>query len=69
LRRLSREELEAVARDLEVLREQARQVSEELGLKYYEALLLLTLREAVIASRRAEQLMRQLAERKLEVQH
>lgn len=69
MRRLSREELEAVARDLEVLREQARQVSEELGLKYYEALLLLTLREAVIASRRAEQLMRQLAERKLEVQH
>jgi hypothetical protein len=55
LRRLSREELEAVARDLEVLREQARQVSEELGLKYTEALLLLILREAVILNRRVEQ--------------
>lgn len=55
MRRLSREELEAVARDLEVLREQARQVSEELGLKYTEALLLLILREAVILNRRVEQ--------------
>jgi hypothetical protein len=55
LRRLSREELEAVARDIEVLREQARQVAEELGLKYTEALLLLILREAVILNKRVEQ--------------
>jgi Tfp pilus assembly protein PilO len=67
LRRLSREELEAVTRDLEVLREQARQIAEELGLKYTEALLLLALRESVIANRRVEQLLRQLAER-LEIQ-
>ena len=55
MRRLSREELEAVARDIEVLREQARQVAEELGLKYTEALLLLILREAVILNKRVEQ--------------
>ena len=58
MRRLSREELEAVARDLEVLREQARQVSEELGLKYSEALLLLILREVVILNKRVEALQR-----------
>jgi antitoxin component of RelBE/YafQ-DinJ toxin-antitoxin module len=55
LRRLSREELAAVIRDLEVLREQARQVSEELGVEYSEALLLLILREVVIANKRVEQ--------------
>jgi hypothetical protein len=60
LRRLSREELEAVARDVEVLRAQARQVSEELGLKYSEALLLLILREVVILNRRVEQWLRRV---------
>jgi hypothetical protein len=59
LRRLSKEELEAIARDIEVLREQAGQVSEELGLKYHEALLLLALREVVILNRRVEQWLRQ----------
>jgi hypothetical protein len=59
LRRLSKEELEAIVRDVEVLREQARQVSEELGLKYHEALLLLALREVVILNRRVEQWLRQ----------
>lgn len=59
MRRLSKEELEAIVRDVEVLREQARQVSEELGLKYHEALLLLALREVVILNRRVEQWLRQ----------
>ena len=55
MRRLSSEELAAVVRDLEVLREQARQVSEEMGVEYSEALLLLILREVVILNRRVEQ--------------
>jgi hypothetical protein len=62
LRRLSREELAAVIRDLEVLREQARQVSEEMGIRYIEALLLLVLREAVIANKRIEALVREVAQ-------
>ena len=61
MRRLSKEELEAISIDLEVLREQARQVSEELGLKYHEALLLLALREIVILNRRVEQWLKQYA--------
>jgi hypothetical protein len=60
LKRLSREELEVVGRDIEILREQARQVAEEFGLKYYEALLLLTLREIVILNRRIEQWLRRV---------
>jgi antitoxin component of RelBE/YafQ-DinJ toxin-antitoxin module len=62
LKRLSREELAAVARDLEVLREQARQVAEEMGIRYSEALLLLILREAVIANKRIEALVREAAQ-------
>jgi hypothetical protein len=60
LKRLSREELEVVGRDIEILREQARQVAEELGLKYTEALLLLILREIVILNRRIEQWLRRV---------
>ena len=60
MKRLSREELEVVGRDIEILREQARQVAEELGLKYTEALLLLTLREIVILNRRIEQWLRRV---------
>jgi hypothetical protein len=61
LRRLSNEELEAISIDLEVLREQARQVAGKLGLKYYEALILLTLREIIILNRRVEQWLKQSA--------
>ena len=60
MRRLSREEVEVVGRDIEILREQARQVAEELGLKYSEALLLLILREIVILNRRIEQWLRRV---------
>jgi len=55
LRRLGRRELEGIRRDLEVLRSQARQVSEELDVDYYEALILLTLRELVLLRDRVVQ--------------
>ncbi len=49
-RRLSEEELRVIASELNILRSQARQVAKAMGLKYWEALMLLALREAVIAS-------------------
>jgi hypothetical protein len=55
LRRLGRRELEGIRRDLDVLRSQARQVSEELDVDYYEALILLTLRELVLLRDRVVQ--------------
>ena len=55
MRRLGRRELEGIRRDLEVLRSQARQVSEELDVDYYEALILLTLRELVLLRDRVVQ--------------
>ena len=55
MRRLGRRELEGIRRDLDVLRSQARQVSEELDVDYYEALILLTLRELVLLRDRVVQ--------------
>jgi len=55
LRRLGRRELEGIRRDLELLRSQARQVSDELDVDYYEALILLTLREVVLLRDRVVQ--------------
>mgnify|MGYP000402445076 CR=1 FL=1 len=55
MRRLGRRELEGLRRDLDVLRSQARQVSEELDVDYYEALILLTLRELVLLRDRVVQ--------------
>ena len=55
MRRLGRRELEGIRRDLELLRSQARQVSDELDVDYYEALILLTLREVVLLRDRVVQ--------------
>ena len=54
-RRLSEEELRVISAELSLLRSQAKQVAKATGLKYWEALLLLTLREAVIASNTCRQ--------------
>jgi hypothetical protein len=48
LRKLSEEELESIVRELKVLKAQASQVAEAMGVKYIEALMLLVLRECVI---------------------
>ena len=48
MRKLSDEELENIVRELRVLKAQASQVAEAMGVKYSEALMLLVLRECVI---------------------
>ena len=58
--RLSRSELETVIRDIVILREQARQISEEMGIRYSEALLLLILRETVILNKKIDILLQQV---------
>ena len=55
--KLSRVELEAVIRDLVILREQAMQIAEELGIKYTQALLLLILRETVILNKKMDSIL------------
>ena len=57
LKSLSRHELDNIIRDLELLRTQALQISEAMGLKYEEALMLLILREAVILQKKLDQLL------------
>jgi antitoxin component of RelBE/YafQ-DinJ toxin-antitoxin module len=54
LRKLSEEELENIVRELRILKTQAQQVAEAMGIKYSEALLLLVLRECVIANARLQ---------------
>lgn len=58
--RLSRSELETVIRDIVILREQARQISEEMGIRYSETLLLLILRETVILNKKIDILLQQV---------
>jgi len=60
LYRLSRSELETVIRDIVILREQARQISEEMGIRYSETLLLLILRETVILNKKIDILLQQV---------
>jgi len=47
--------MESLARDLEILKDQATEISKKLGLRYYETLMLLILREAIIMNMRVEQ--------------
>jgi hypothetical protein len=54
LRRLSEEELENIVRELKVLKTQASQIAEAMGIKYSEALMLLILRECVILNARLQ---------------
>ena len=56
-RLLSEEELRVVLAEIENLREQARQVADAMGIEYIEALMLLALREAVIASNACRQVL------------
>jgi hypothetical protein len=56
LRRLSEEELENIVRELKVLKTQASQIAEAMGIKYSEALMLLILRECVILNARLQAL-------------
>ena len=58
--KLSRQELEAVVRDIVILREQAMQIAEELGIKYTQALLLLILRETVILNKKLDSILQQI---------
>ena len=58
--RLSRSELETVIRDIVILREQAKQISEEMGTRYSETLLLLILRETVILNKKIDILLQQV---------
>lgn len=58
--KLSRVELEAVIRDLVILREQVMQIAEELGIKYTQALLLLVLRETVILNKKIDSILQQI---------
>jgi parvulin-like peptidyl-prolyl isomerase len=60
LAKLSRVELEAVIRDLVILREQVMQIAEELGIKYTQALLLLVLRETVILNKKIDSILQQI---------
>jgi len=60
LPKLSRQELEAVVRDIVILREQAMQIAEELGIKYTQALLLLILRETVILNKKLDSILQQI---------
>jgi len=62
LAKLSRVELEAVIRDLVILREQAMQIAEEMGIKYTQALLLLILRETVILNKKMDSILQQIWE-------
>jgi parvulin-like peptidyl-prolyl isomerase len=55
--KLSRVELEAVIRDLVILREQVMQIAEELGIKYTQALLFLVLRETVILNKKIDSIL------------
>lgn len=54
MRRLSEEELENIVRELKVLKTQASQIAEAMGIKYSEALMLLILRECVILNARLQ---------------
>jgi antitoxin component of RelBE/YafQ-DinJ toxin-antitoxin module len=54
LRKLSEEELENIIRELKVLKAQASQIAEAMGVKYSEALMLLVLRECVILNARLQ---------------
>ena len=54
MRRLSEEELENIVRELKILKTQAHQVAEAMGIKYSEALMLLILRECVILNARLQ---------------
>lgn len=56
MRRLSEEELENIVRELKILKAQAHQVAEAMGIKYGEALMLLILRECVILNARLQAL-------------
>jgi hypothetical protein len=56
LRKLSEEELENIVRELKILKAQAQQVAEAMGIRYSEALMLLALRECVIANVRLQAL-------------
>ena len=56
-RLLSEEELRVILAEIENLREQARQVADAMGIEYIEALMLLALREAVIASNVCRQVL------------
>ncbi len=56
-RLLSEEELRVILAEIENLREQARQVADAMGIEYIEALMLLALREAVIASNACRQVL------------
>jgi len=60
LHRLSRADLETVIKDIVILREQAKQISEEMGTRYSETLLLLILRETVILNRKIDSLLQQV---------
>jgi hypothetical protein len=54
LRKLGEDELESIIRELKVLKAQASQIAEAMGVKYSEALLLLVLRECVILNARLQ---------------
>jgi hypothetical protein len=54
LRKLSEEELENIVRELRILKTQASQIAEAMGIKYSEALMLLILRECVILNARLQ---------------
>jgi antitoxin component of RelBE/YafQ-DinJ toxin-antitoxin module len=54
LRKLSEEELENIVRELKILKAQASQIAEAMGIKYSEALMLLVLRECVILNARLQ---------------
>ena len=60
--KLSRPELETVVRDIVILREQAMQIAEEMGIKYTQALLLLILRETVILNKKMDSILQQIWE-------